>query len=55
MRRLTDDELLSITGGAFSASMLGYIVRGIDSFMDIGRSLGSALRRMKEDNLCPLK
>lgn len=55
MRTLTKKELEQIEGGSISASMINYIVRGIDAFMDVGRSLGSALRRMGEQSLCPLK
>lgn len=54
MKRLTNEELIRITGGSISASMLGYLVRGVNAFMDIGRSLGTALRRIGEHSVCPL-
>ncbi len=55
MKILTKAELECIEGGSISASMINYIVRGVSAFVDIGRSLGSALRRIGEQNLCPLK
>lgn len=54
MRKLTDKELTQIQGGSISSTMVGYIVRGINSFLDIGRSLGTAIRRIGEHNICPL-
>lgn len=51
--KLKEQELLAIKGGAgISASMLNAIVRGIDVIIDVGRSLGSAIRRMKDGNVC---
>lgn len=55
MKILTKTELEHIEGGSISASMINYLVRGINAFVDIGRSLGSAIRRMGEQNVCPLK
>lgn len=51
--RLNKDELLNIRGGNISAAMVGAIVKGIDVIMDVGRSFGSAIRRMRDGNTCP--
>lgn len=51
---LNNNELKNIVGGSITASMLGYIVRGINSLLDLGRSLGSAIRRVQSGNLCSL-
>jgi len=53
LRVLNNEELLCIEGGTVSASMIGYIVRGINSILDLGRSLGSAMRRVQNNSLCP--
>lgn len=47
------EELKMIIGGV-NASYLSAIVRGVNAILDIGRSLGSAIRRMVEGNICPL-
>ena len=54
MKILTTEELKYIEGGAISASMLGYIVRGINSLLDLGRSIGTAIRRVQNNSICPL-
>lgn len=51
---MTKDELQQIVGGAFSAAMLGYIIRGINTILDLGRSLGSSIRRIQSGRLCSL-
>ncbi len=51
--RLDKQTLLQIKGGmSISASMISALVRGIDVIIDVGRSFGSALRRMKDGNMC---
>ncbi|MFV0249930.1 MAG: hypothetical protein ACK5HP_02710 [Bacilli bacterium] len=50
--KLNNKELYNIIGGAISASMIGYLVKGINSLLDLGRSLGSAIRRSQNNNLC---
>lgn len=51
--KLEKQALLQIKGGAsMSASMINAFVRGIDIIMDVGRSLGSAIRRMRDGNVC---
>lgn len=52
--KLSKDELKNIIGGSISASMIGYLVRGINSILDLGRSLGSAIRRVQSGRLCSL-
>ena len=55
MKKIDTQELKQIYGGAISASMINYIVRGLDAIMEIGRSLGTAIRRLGENKLCPLE
>lgn len=49
MKELNKEEMLKVNGGAgFTASFLSAIVRGVNSFLDVGRSIGSAIRRIYE-------
>lgn len=54
--RLEENELINIKGGAttysLSSTMLNSVSKVIDTIMDVGRSLGTAIRRIYSDNLC---
>lgn len=52
MKELNKNELMKVTGGSISASFLNAIARGIDTVLEIGRSLGSALRRFLSGKKC---
>lgn len=55
MRELNSKELLQIDGGAtLSAAFFNAISRTISTVMEVGRSLGSAIRRMFNGTYCPL-
>lgn len=48
-------ELLQIVGGiSITGTLINSIVRAVNSFMDLGRSLGTAIRRVIGGNICPL-
>ena len=49
---MKEQELKQIVGG--NASYINALVRGVNSILDIGRSLGSAIRRLVNGSLCPL-
>lgn len=49
---LNNEDLLKIRGGALNATMINAIVRGIDIMIDLGRSIGSAIRRLQDNNKC---
>lgn len=52
---LNKNQLLSVVGGfSISGTFINSIVRGINSFLDIGRSIGTAIRRISSGNVCPL-
>lgn len=55
MKELNDNELMQIEGGAnfFTAAFLNAISRAASTIMDVGRSLGSALRRAINGTFCP--
>ena len=50
---MNNEELKQIVGGV-SAAYFNSIVRGVNAILDIGRSLGSAIRRLVDGTLCPL-
>ncbi len=55
MRELKNNELYMIKGGgSISASFLNGIARSISTIVDLGRSLGSAIRRLINGTLCPI-
>jgi len=52
---LEKEELLNIVGGInITASFINAIYRGINSVLDVGRSLGSTIRRIVGGRMCPL-
>ena len=55
MKKLSVNELKQIEGGInITASLLTSIVRGINSLLDLGRSFGSAIRRIQYGQMCSL-
>lgn len=54
--KLNDKELKVIVAGAgISGTLINSIVKGVNSFLDIGRYFGSSIRRLIGGNICPLK
>lgn len=54
--KLNSKELKQIkAGAAISATLINSLVKGFNSFMDIGRYLGSSIRRFIGGNTCPLR
>ncbi len=54
--KLSKKELKNIKAGAgLSATLINSLVKGFNSFMDIGRYLGSSIRRFIGGNTCPLR
>ncbi len=54
MVKLKNNQLITIVGGvSISATLLNSLARGINVFLDLGRSLGSAIRRITNNKLCP--
>lgn len=53
--KLTKNESKTIIGGVrISATLINSLIRGVNSFMDIGRYIGSSIRRMFGTS-CPLR
>lgn len=56
MRKLTKEEMIQINGGSsyLTSTFISAITRAGNVLLDIGRSLGSAIRRIYEGNSCSL-
>lgn len=54
MKELNNKELMKIEGGAswLTASFLNSAARAVETVLEIGRSLGSAIRRMVSGKYC---
>ncbi len=50
--KLKNDELLGISGGAFSAALLNAIIHGFEGLFKMGQALGSALSRILSHSRC---
>ena len=50
--KLNNNELLSIKGGATSATLINAIVKGIELLMELGKTLGSTIRRVSANKSC---
>ena len=46
------EELISIVGGSISGTMINALVRALDILLEIGRSLGTSIRRYSSGNYC---
>lgn len=55
MRDIKISNLKDIRGGYISGSIFSGIASVFRILRDVGVSLGSSLRRVEEDKLCPLK
>ena len=57
MKTIENNELNKICGGntTLSGPIINALVNVINALKDAGYSLGSGIRRIAEDNLCPLK
>ena len=57
MKKIDNETLETITGGntSISGPIINAIVNVIKVLKDAGYSLGSSIRRISENNLCPLE
>lgn len=56
MIELKRDELFDICGGiSISGTLINAVTKGITTILDLGRSLGSAIRRIGSNNVCPVR
>lgn len=54
MKDLNKEELLNVDGGSISGTFISALTRGVNTLLDMGRSLGTAIRRIGSGNVCPL-
>jgi len=54
MKKLNKVEMLNVSGGAISASFINAIARGINTLLDLGRSLGTSIRRSISGKICSI-
>ena len=52
--KLSKNELLSITGGNLTATMINALARGAGLLFEIGQAIGSAIRRAITKTSCTL-
>ena len=52
MQELTNKELNLVIGGAISGAILSSVIKGVSVVLELGRSFGSALRRIVTKNYC---
>lgn len=53
MKKLNKQQLSDITGGVnISGTLINAFVKGINTFLDLGRSIGTAIRRVKTGTVC---
>ncbi len=50
--RLEEQELFQIKGGAITATFFNSIARLINTVLDLGRTVGSSIRRIYSKNYC---
>ncbi len=49
---VNNQELLEVSGGAITGTFINSISRAINSILDIGRSLGTAIRMIYSKTKC---
>lgn len=50
--RLNKEELCKIKGGSLTASFINVAVKGIQLLIDLGKGLGSTIRRAHDNRPC---
>ena len=55
MNTLDNEKLNLLSGGeTVSGTLVTALTSGIKAIFDVGRSLGSSVRRLSSDEICPL-
>ena len=54
VKTLNENELREIDGGSLTGTIINALTSAAKVVLDIGRSLGSALRRISEDKKCAI-
>lgn len=55
MKEVNKEELLKIDGGLnISGTLINSFTNIIKVLLDVGRSIGTSIRRINDDELCPI-
>lgn len=54
MAKLEEKELKDIMGGAISGALINSFTGLVKIILEIGRSIGSSLRRLQDHSICEL-
>ena len=49
---MTNEELIEVKGGAVSGTIISGIIKAFTVALELGRSLGTALRRSRDKIIC---
>lgn len=52
---LQKNEMTMITGGGLTSAMLNAISKAVNTVYDLGKQLGSSIRRMVTNQYCPVR
>ncbi len=52
--KVDDINLVKVSGGGLSASVLNYLSSAIKTVFEVGQSFGGAIRRIASKNICPI-
>lgn len=52
LKELQKEELLQVQGGAITGTYINALVKGIESLLELGRSLGTAIHRWMSGSVC---
>ena len=52
---IKQEEMKSVNGGSITSSMINAISKVVQTIYDLGKSTGSAIRRIVTKNYCPAK
>jgi hypothetical protein len=57
MNKIKNEELEKLTGGAstITSTIINAVTNILKVLYEVGEGVGSGLRRVKEDSLCPLE
>ena len=54
IKELKDEEMKQVAGGNTLPQIVNLVTKGVEALYNLGYELGSGLRRLIENNYCPL-
>lgn len=52
--QLKKQELIEIYGGGITGTLINSFIRGINVILDLGRNLGTSIRRLGSKKICKI-